>query len=324
MDRYFTEHHSPWYGCFYTVKARLLRQQTPYQTLEIVDTEEFGKVLLLDGITQVVEKNDWQYHEPMVHPALTAHPDPKRVCVIGGGDGGVMREVLKHRPERAVQCELDAAVMEACERHLPEMSQGAFRHPDVACVARDGRRFIEETDETFDVVIMDMTDPFGPARRLYTREFFTAVKRTLRGPDGLFVMHCEGPISWPDAYQRILKTLGGVWAHQHVFYAYVQMYATLWAVVVSGDTDAVGAIAEDALQRRLEARGIDGLRVYSPATHHSMQVGFPYIDAIRSAARDARPITDADDVVDGAGAPEPHRRIKVVEADPADDDDRLA
>lgn len=323
-DRYFAEHLSPGFGLFYTVKRSILRRQTPYQTLEILDTDAFGKVLQLDRITQVVEKNDWQYHEPMVHPALTTHPDPKRVCVIGGGDGGVMREVLRHGPERAIQCDLDAAVMEACERHLPEINQGVFRHPAVHCVIRDGRQFIEETDEIFDVVIMDMTDPFGPSRRLYTREHFTAVKRTLRDRDGLFVMHCEGPVSWPAAYQQILRTLGDVWAHQHVFYVYVQMYGTLWAIVVSGDTDAVATITAEELAARLEARGITGLHVYSPATHHAMQVGFPYIDAIRSAARDARPITDADDVVDGAGAPDPHLRITVVEADPTADDDRPA
>ncbi len=315
MDRYFAENLNPAFGYFYTVKGTLVRQQTPYQTLEIIETEEFGKVMLLDRITQVVEKNDWLYHEPMVHPALTAHPDPKRVCVIGGGDGGVMREVLKHGPERAIQCDLDKAVMDACEAHLPEINQGVFRHPAVACVIGDGRQYIEETDETFDVVIMDMTDPFGPSRRLYTREFYAAVKQTLRGEDGLFVMHCESPISRPLTYQQILKTLDGVWAHQTIFYVYVQMYATLWAVVVNGDTDAVATITADEIERRLAARGIDGLQVYSPATHHSMQVGFPYIDAIRAGARDVRPVTDADDGFDDAidvNGPDRRLRITVV------------
>lgn len=317
MTRYIAESHNPRYGYFYKAGRTLLRRQTPYQLLEIIESDEFGRVLLLDGTTQVSEKNEWQYHEPLVHPALVTHPDPRSVCVIGGGDGGALREVLKHGPERAVQCDIDGEVMAACEEHLPAVNQGVFRRPNVRCLARDGRAYIEETADVFDVVIMDMTDPFGPSARLYTREYFRAVKARLRDDRGLFVMHAEGPISRPLAFQQILRTLGTVWTHQHVFYVYVQMYGTLWSIVVNGSTDDVATLAQDEIARRLKARGIQGLRVYTPRSHHAMQVGYPFIDALRDAADTARIVTDGrpvfDDGIDTDGTDDEVRILPAID-----------
>ena len=249
--------------------------------------------MLLDNVTQVAEKNEYLYHEPMVHPALTVHPNPRNVCVIGGGDGGIMREVLKHQPEMAVQCDLDGQVMDICEEHLPAINQNVFKHDKVEQIAGDGRKYIETTDNTFDTVIMDMTDPFGPSTMLYTKEYYQAVKNSLRDDNGMFVMHCESPISRPMAYKQILNTLGTVWKHQHVFYIYIQMYATLWSIVVNSDSDDVSTISEDVIRERLATRGITGLQVYTPQSHHAMQVSYPFVDDIRAAAGETPVVTDA-------------------------------
>ena len=293
MTRYLVERLNPNFGYFYRIDSSIMTQQTDYQQMEIVETPEFGKVMLLDNITQVAEKNEYLYHEPMVHPALVTHPNPQSVCVIGGGDGGIMREVLKHKPALAVQCDLDGQVMDACERHLPQINQGVFREKNVEQIAGDGRKYIETTDNVFDVVIMDMTDPFGPSTMLYTKEYYQAVKARLRNDDGMFVMHCESPISRPLAYQQILNTLGTVWKHQHVFYVYIQMYATLWSVVVNSDHDTVATIGEDIIRERLEARGVGPLQVFTPASHHAMQVPYPFISAIRAQAGQTPVVTDA-------------------------------
>ncbi|MFW5699106.1 MAG: polyamine aminopropyltransferase [Planctomycetota bacterium] len=291
-NEYFSEFVNGRFGYFYDVHERIHAEHTGFQHLEVRRSGELGRVMLLDGITQVAERNDWLYHEPMVHPALCAHPDPRRVCIVGAGDGGIAREVLRHGPERVVQCELDRRVVEVCREHLPTIGAGAFDDPRVELAIGDGRRFIETTDERFDTVIMDMTDPFGPSALLYTQEMFAAVKTALCDEHGLFVMHCESPIARPTAFQQILRTLATVWPHQAVFYVYIQMYGVLWAIVVSGQSDAVATLPEATIATRLAARGIDGLQVYSPQTHRAMQVAYPFVTRLRDEAEQVAVITD--------------------------------
>lgn len=298
MPRQVSEHVNRHFGYFYTVERSLLSARTAYQALEIVDTPEFGRVLLLDGVTQVAERNDWQYHEPMVHPALTSHEDPRSVCVIGAGDGGICREVLRHGcVERLVHCDLDGEVVDACRTWLPGIHGGCWDDPRTELVIGDGRGYIEGGDEPFDNVIMDMTDPFGPSVMLYTREFFQAVKGRLRDARGTFTMHAESPISRPQTFCQILRTLGDVFAHVQVFHVYIQMYNLLWAVAVASDDDAPARIDRTTLGRRLLDRGVGSLEVYTPDTHHAMQVAYPYVAALRAKNDWVPPITDADPTV---------------------------
>lgn len=291
--KHVVERLNPDFGYFYTVERELHREKTTYQDLELIETKALGKVMLLDGITQVCTKNDWLYHEPMVHPALACHPDPRQVCIIGAGDGGILREVLKHRVERAVMCELDGGVIDSCKKLLPEVTGGCFEDLRSHVVVGDGRAYIQGQKGVFDTVIMDMTDPFGPSTMLYTKEYYQEVKRSLRDSRGMFVMHGESPISRPRSHQQILKTLGTVWRHQAVFYLYIQMYAVLWSIVIASDHDEVQTISADELRRRLATRGISGLEVYTPETHHSMQVAFPFVAKIRSEAAGVPVVTDA-------------------------------
>ncbi|MBD3241848.1 MAG: hypothetical protein GF331_14765, partial [Chitinivibrionales bacterium] len=200
----FSEPLNPHFGFFYTVKKTLYRGRSRFQKIELIDTDEFGNVLLLDDITQVAEKNDYQYHEPMVHPALCCHPRPADILVIGGGDGGILREVLKHRTVRSVTfVELDEKVVEFSRKYLSSLNKGAFDDPRVETVFSDGRAFVEQNPKRFDVVIMDMTDPFGPSRMLYTREFYRAVKRSFKNTNGIFTMHSESPVVRPVAYNCV-------------------------------------------------------------------------------------------------------------------------
>ncbi|MDA3960764.1 MAG: polyamine aminopropyltransferase [Planctomycetota bacterium] len=283
MSRQVREHVNKHFGYFYTVDKSLMKSQTKYQAMEFVETPEFGRVLLLDDITQVVEKNDWLYHEPMVHPSLTCHENPRSVCVIGAGDGGICREVLRHKTvERLVHCDLDGEVVEACREWLPKIHGGCWDDPRTELVVGDGRAYIEQSTEQFDSIIMDMTDPFGPAVMLYTQEYFQAVKARLRDERGYFTMHAESPISRPQTYCQILKTLGSVFKHVHVFYVYIQMYNLLWTVAVAGDNDLPATIDTDTLGHRLLDREVGELEVYTPITHHSMLGEYPYVSAIRA------------------------------------------
>lgn len=287
----FSEALNPFFGYFYTVKKSLRKAQTKFQKIELVETDEFGRVLLIDNITQVAEKNDYHYHEPMVHPALCSHPKPESVLVIGGGDGGIAREVLKYPVVKRLEiAELDDGVIEFSRKYLKTVHCDAFKDKRLHVNIEDGRKFTHDHKGEFDVIIMDMTDPFGPSKMLYTKDFFKEVKQAFRDKNGIFVMHSESPVSRPKAFSCIQKTLGSVFANVNPFYLYIQMYAVLWSITVSSDNVDLESVKCKDIDKKLKFYGIDNLQVYSGSTHSSMQVPFPYISQILK--RSARIITD--------------------------------
>jgi spermidine synthase len=291
--RIFTERLNPHLGFFYTVKKTLLRTVTPFQKLELIDTDAFGKVLLLDGVTQVTERNEFQYHEPMVHPAMIAHHRPERVLVIGGGDGGILREVIKYRSVKSVVlAELDEDMVRFSKKHLGVINNGAFSDKRVTTVFIDGRKYVEENPKSFDVVIMDMTDPFGPSTMLYTADFFGLVKRSFRDRHGIFTMHSSSPMTRPLAFASIVKTLGSVFSNVSTLFTFIEMYATLWSISVASDTADLCAARPADIDRKLRACGIRGLEHYTGATHQAMLAEYPFLTKIRSHG--GRIITDRD------------------------------
>ncbi|HUX12607.1 MAG TPA: polyamine aminopropyltransferase [Spirochaetia bacterium] len=265
-------------GFFYTVNKTLYKGKTRFQEIELVDTDEFGKVLLLDGVTQVAERNDWQYHEPMVHMPLLSHPRPEQVLVVGGGDGGILREVLKHPTVTHVDlAELDEEVVAFSREYLPEISGGAFDDPRVSFHITDGRAFVESCSRRYDAVIMDMTDPAGPSEMLYTREFFSLVERSLRDDRGVFAMHSESPITRPVAYQCIRKTLGAVFGEVHSIFAFIQMYATLWSITTASQQTSPRNLPAGEVSRRIKDRGLSGLHMIDAENWQSVLAIPPYV-----------------------------------------------
>jgi len=288
----FREALNPHFGYYYTIKETLYRCRTRFQDLEIVSTPELGRVLLLDRITQVAEKGEFQYHEPMVHPALACHPAPSRVMVIGGGDGCTLREVLKYHTVDAIDfVDLDGEVVDCARKYLSDLNENAFDAPRVHLHITDGREFVKETASTYDIIIMDMTDPFGPSRYLYTREFFRHVKDAFKDEHGIFVMHSESPISRPDAFACIQKTLCSVFHHVQPLYTYIQMYGVLWSVSLASDSTAIRSVNARQIDSRMVERGVTGLKAVNGATVEAMRVAYPYIDEIRQNR--GRIITDA-------------------------------
>ena len=148
---------------------------TKYQQVEIFDTETFGRVLRLDGKTQSSQSDEYVYHEALVHPVMLHHPAPRRVFIGGGGEGATLREVLRHRSvESVVMVDLDEEVVNLCKEHLPTWHQGAFDDPRVELRHEDALAYLENAEQPFDVMILDLVDPMeaGPAYRLYTQEFY--------------------------------------------------------------------------------------------------------------------------------------------------------
>ena len=160
----------------FRLKRKLFKGKSAFQTVEVVETEGHGKLLLIDGMTMVSERDEFVYHEMISHPALFLHPKPRRVLVIGGGDGGTVREVLRHKSvEGCVLVEIDGLVVEASRKYIPQTA-GALSDKRVRVLIEDGVKFVAETNENFDVVIVDSTEPFGPAKELFGPSFYKNVK----------------------------------------------------------------------------------------------------------------------------------------------------
>ena len=188
------------------VTARLHEERTPYQHIEVYETTRWGRLLVLDGCVMLTTRDNFTYHEKMAHPVLFTHPDPRRVLIIGGGDCGMLQEVLRHpQVERCTQVDIDAGVTRVAERFFPELC-GANGDPRAELLFEDGIEYIRNLDAgSVDVVIVDSTDPVGPAAGLFGEGFFRDVHRVL-GDEGLIVQQSESPILHLDTILRDLHT----------------------------------------------------------------------------------------------------------------------
>ena len=281
-------------GWHYEAGRTLASARTRFQEIELVETEEFGTTLLIDGATQVMEASEFQYHEPMVHLALLAHPSPHRVLVIGGGDGGTLREVLRHPSVESVDfVELDEEVVAFSRSNLPGLGGSAFGDARVSTRFMDGRAFVEASEPgLYDIVIMDMTDPAGPALMLYTVEFFRAVRRVLRDGNSFFVMHTESPETRPAAFARIRRSLSAVFPIVRGAYAFVRMYATLWSFAIASASADPASVPSALVEERIAERGLAPLKLVSAGTWPLLFARYPYIEELLEGAGPVS--TDAD------------------------------
>lgn len=191
----------------FRLQRRVFKGRSPFQTVEVVETKGHGKLLLIDGMTMVSERDEFVYHEMIAHPALFTHPRPRRVLVIGGGDGGTVREVLRHRSvESCTLVEIDGMVVDACRRHIPSTA-AALSSRRARVIIDDGVRFVRETSERFDVVIVDSTEPFGPAKELFGTAFYRDVRRVL-GPEGIVVSQGGSPFYEIATIKNLFRLLG--------------------------------------------------------------------------------------------------------------------
>lgn len=194
------------------LKNVLVNTKTKYQSVQIVELEEFGKALILDGLIQSSQADEFVYHESLVHPALLTHPNPKKVLIIGGGEGAALREVLKHPTvTNAVMVDIDGELVELSKRYLEEMHNGSFNDPRSKVVIMDGFKYVEETDEVFDVAILDLTDPHGPeiAKALYSEDFYLKLMKRLNR-DGILTSQVGNSFFFPNTYRNTLRNIKSV------------------------------------------------------------------------------------------------------------------
>ncbi len=229
---WFTEHQTPALGITCKIKETLMVEKTPFQDLAVVDTETFGRMLILDNTVQTTIMDEFVYHEMIVHVAMNTHPNPKRVLVIGGGDGGTIREVIKHSSvEKATLVEIDQCVIDAAKKYLPEISI-ALDDPRVEVICDDGIKHVKESESEYDVIIVDSTDPVGPAVGLFSAEFYKAVYRALT-PDGVFVAQTESPFFNKELISRIWQDVKGIYPVTKFYTASIPTYPSgLWSFTI--------------------------------------------------------------------------------------------
>ncbi len=216
MDLWVEERHRDAAAYRFRVTDVLFRGASEFQTVEIVETAGHGRMLLNDGLVMLCERDEFVYHEMISHVPLLAHPAPRRVLVIGGGDGGTVRECLRHPSVEHVRLvEIDGMVVDSCREHIP-LTAACLDDPRVTVTIEDGVAFVADTDERYDVVLVDSTDPVGPAAPLFGPEFYGNVARVLTD-EGIVVSQCENPWYEGEAQRGLLDILRGAFAEVAVY-----------------------------------------------------------------------------------------------------------
>ncbi len=246
------------------------RQHTPFQTLEMLDTPSFGRVMRLDDHFMTSEGEEFFYHECMAHPAAMAHPDPQQVLVIGGGDGGLAEELLKHNTvQRLVLAELDEAVIEVSKAQLQRVHNGVWDDPRLQLQIGDGMAYVDSTTDRFDLILLDLTDPHTPAGSLYSAEALQRMRRVLN-PGGALVLHLGSPVFHAEQVRALSQTLKATFAQVACYGTYVPLYGAYWGMAVCSDSLQPTAVSAAQIDERLAARGVTDLQYYNADIHGAL------------------------------------------------------
>ena len=238
--------------------------------MSIVESGAYGKALVLDGKWQSSTGDEFLYHEPLVHPAMISHGQPKQVLVLGGGEGATIREVLRWKSvERVVMVDIDGEVVDECRTHLPEMHQGAFEDPRTEVVVGDALLYLDDTDTRWDVVISDLSDPIeeGPSFKLFTKEYFEQIKGVL-APGGRVVIQA-GPTSPTEVktHGRLVHTLKAVFPHVTSFSSHTPSYGSPWGFALAANEPIDTLPNPEAVDALLAQATTGGFRMFDGSTN---------------------------------------------------------
>ncbi|MFP4106066.1 MAG: polyamine aminopropyltransferase [Phycisphaerae bacterium] len=267
MSELFAEEQMNGHHSRYPAERELGKEDTPFQALRLLETQQYGKMLMLDGIVQTTERDEFIYHEMMTHVPMFTHTGPRSVLIIGGGDGGILREVLRHETVTdAVMVEIDERVVEFSRKYLPTISDGAFDDERTDLVIADGAEYVRNSGRTFDVVIVDSPDPIGPAEVLFSQEFYRDVKSVMN-PDGILVRQTGSTFLQPDEQKHAWQVLSNVFATNAMYvYAVPTYVGGFFSTVLSTDRNKPVEPDEQALSKRFAA--LQGTtQYYNPGVH---------------------------------------------------------
>jgi len=261
---------NPDMGYFFRTSKKIYETRTKFQDLEIHELPRYGRMLRLDGVFQTSDRDEFLYHEPLAHVGGITIDGPKKALVIGGGDGGAAEEFLKYNTiEKVVMVELDCGVVDACKEYIPGICGNAFNDPRLELRIEDGIKYVFETKETFDQVLLDLTDPFGPSIELYTHEFYAQISKILT-EKGIVSLHIESPITRPELFSKLFWTLKSVFPIVRPMTNYVPLYGTLWGFALASKTQDPTSVDKKTIVERLAKHQLPELHFYNENTHHSL------------------------------------------------------
>lgn len=264
----YNEFYNESTGLTIGVKRLLFSAQTPYQLVEVYETDTWGNLMTIDGMVMLSEKDEFVYHEMLTHVGLFTHPNPERVLIIGGGDGGTAREVARHESVKQIDMvEIDEAVVRASKEFLPEV--GAFDDPRLNVIHEDGIKFVQNNKEPYDVIIIDGSDPVGPAEGLFEKDFYSYCYDALT-EDGVLTAQTESP--WVPSYhssiQKVFQALDDLFVVNKMYLAYIPLYpAGMWSMAIaSKGPKPLGVDTLNRVQQGLDNFGNE-LKYYNEDVH---------------------------------------------------------
>jgi spermidine synthase len=293
--KWFFETTTAFEGHMHAIARTIVETQTKFQHVEILQTAAYGKTLVLDGRIQSSQVDEFIYHEALVHPGmLTTEAPPRSALVIGGGEGATLREILRYPSiTRAVMVDIDGEVVELCKTHLPEMHQGAFDDPRTEVRHEDARAYLEKSKERFDLITVDLVEPLeeGPARMLFTKEFYALVRDRLT-PGGAMTMQAGmtklGELAF---FTTIHRTLREVFPVVAAYQSFVSCFGTPWGFIVASKKVDPAGLGAQGVDKLIAARVKGSLKYWDGVTH---QHAFSLPKFIRKAiAKQTRIVTDA-------------------------------
>lgn len=245
-------------GFHYRFDGELLHEErSDFQLIQVYENPAFGRVLVLDGLTQTSERDEFTYHEMLVHTPMTLHPEPKEVLVIGGGDGGTLRHVLMHPSvSSAVMVEIDRGVTDVCRQLMPSIGGGCWDDPRSEVLFDDGIAYVRDTDRTFDVIIIDSSDPVGPGEGLFTQAFYADARSKLR-PGGVLCAQAGGVVFADGEYERAFRNASASFPEARLALGDVPIYpGGRWSYLIGGveELPSVEEIALRTSSRQLQTR----------------------------------------------------------------------
>ena len=293
----FRDHLTPNLTALHSIRERIYSGRTRFQSVDIINTDSFGVCLVLDGKIQSSEADEFIYHEALVHPAMLTHPKPEKVFIAGGGEGATLREVLAHKTvKKAVMVDIDEEVVSICRRFLPSWHQHAFDDPRAELHFVDAREYLEQCSDRFDVIIIDLVDPLeeGPARLLYTREFYQAVRQKLE-PDGIMSVQAESA-EWTnlDSFTAIANTLSSVFSIARPYQVHVPSFLGLWGFVSASQSLDPRELTPAQIDTRISTRISKEPKSYDGLTHQAVFTIPKHIRQQLAASR--RIITDKEPI----------------------------
>lgn len=292
---WFREHRGPGEEALIAIREVQISTRTQYQLVQICDLETYGRTLLLDNKIQSAAADEFIYHEALVHPALITLPSRSRIFIAGGAEGATLREVLRYADvERVLMVDIDAELVALCKRELPEWHSGAFDDPRVELHHEDARAYLQRTDERFDAIVIDLSDPLvgGPSALLFTVEFYRLCAERLTA-HGIAVTQAEAAtFAYFEVFAAIAKSMAAAFPLVHPYTTYIPSYGQDWGFVLGSNHPDPLSLSQEDVDRRLAAAGISALRYYDGATH----VRFFHLPKFlrKTLQASGRPITDAE------------------------------